>query len=1159
MSQFIHLRVHSEFSITDGIVRLDEAVARAANLGMPALGIADLMNLFGVVKFYKIARSQGIQPIISCDVYLENTENPAKPYRLLLIAKNNQGYKDLCEILTLAYTTNQTHGVAVIPADCLDTFGRKNNLICLSGAHYGDVGVALNNGNLDEAHRRAAHWLDIFGDNFYLELQRLEQTPTENGVQAAIQLAKTLDIPLIATHPVQFMLPEDFEAHEARVCIAEGNTLGDPRRHKRFEPCQYFLSEAEMCQRFADIPEAVQNTVELAKRCHATLQLGQSVLPDFPIPAGMTIDAFLVQEATIGLEKRLLTLYPEAAEREARRPEYEARLKIETDTICQMGFPGYFLIVADFILWAKHNGCPVGPGRGSGAGSLVAYALAITDIDPLAYALLFERFLNPERVSMPDFDIDFCQENRYKVIEYVRNKYGSAAVSQIATFGTMAAKAVVRDVGRVLGMSYGQCDRISKLIPAAPGKQYSLDDALAMEPELARMVVDEEEVAALWALAKKLEGLTRNIGMHAGGVLIALGKITDYCPIYQSDGGQPISMLDKDDVESVGLVKFDFLGLRNLTIIDLSVQYIKQLQPDFSTDINLLPFTDEAAYKVLQQGNTTGVFQLESDGMKRLIEKLKPDRFEDIIAVLALYRPGPLGSGMVDDFIFRKNGKQSVDYYHPDLQACLEPTYGVIVYQEQVMQISQIIGGYTLGGADMLRRAMGKKKPEEMAEHRGKIAEGAQIKGYNPALAEMLFDLMAKFAEYGFNKSHTAAYAVISYQTAWLKAHHPAAFMAASMSSELDDTDQLKVFYDDALANQLTFLPPDVNTSFYRFVPKNEREIRYALGAIKGTGEAAVAAIVQERENNGPYVDLYDFCHRTDKKTVNKRTVEALIRAGAFDQLNRNRAELLANAPLAMEAAEQAAANVHQSGLFDDPAAMPAADIQRVSATPWTQSQELHEEKSVLGFYLSSHPFEAYQKEVRRFIPTPLVYLAPKREEQMIAGFVTAVRVKMGKKGKMVFVELDDMSQKQEIMMYSAKADAEPAEVARVEALMRKLKADTVMAFKVSVRESNFNGASETRVLINQALTWTEARSAYARALIIRIRHNSPPVELATCLAPYLAPQGTPGAPVEIHYQNPHAQGIVTLGRAWAILLDDALIPLLCEQLQDPRAAEFAW
>lgn len=1143
---FIHLRLHSEFSITDGIVRLDDAVKRAKSDNMPAIGMSDLMNIFGLVKFYKACRAQGLKPIIACDVWLENEEDRDKPFRLMLIAKDRDGYGRLCELLTDAFTHNQYRGRAEIKREWLEK-GDNSHLLCLSGAQMGDVCHALSNGQRDEALRRARYWAELFPGGFYLEIQRLDNPQLESLVQQTLWVAGETGLPVVATHPIQFMDEDDFKAHEARVCIAEGYTLSDKRRPQAFVKCQYFLSQAQMIERFKDVPEALENTVEIARRCNITVELGKNYLPDFPTPPGMSLDDFMIDRARKGLVVRMQALYPDEAEREANRQRYEDRLKFETDTIVQMGFPGYFMIVADFINWAKHNGCPVGPGRGSGAGSLVAYSLGITDIDPLAYALLFERFLNPERVSMPDFDVDFCQDNRYRVIEYVRQAYGADAVSQIATFGTMAAKAVVRDVGRVLDLPYTFCDQISKLIPGAPGKQYSLDDAVEMEPVLKDRLDNEEELRQLWELAKKLEGLTRNIGMHAGGVVIAPGKMTDFCPLYQASGDDsvPVSMLDKDDVEKVGLVKFDFLGLRNLTIIDLAVRYIKDLDPAFDTDLNLLEFTDPEAYKILQKANTTAVFQLESDGMKRLLEKLRPDRFEDIIAVLALYRPGPLGSGMVDDFILRKAGKQEVNYFHPDLTACLDPTYGVIVYQEQVMQISQIIGGYTLGGADMLRRAMGKKKAEEMDKHRGIFAEGARKKGYPEELATHLFDLMAKFAEYGFNKSHTAAYAVVAYQTAWLKAHHTAAFMAATMSSELDNTDQLKVFYDDSVANRLVFLPPDVNHSFYRFVPVDRKHIRYAMGAIKGSGETAVDHIVKVRTESGPFTDLFDFCRRTDKKIVNKRVVESLIRGGAFDALEPNRARLLANVSLCMDSAEQEAANINQGGLFDMFGDDVAPPLEMSQVKPWDQITQLAEEKTAIGFYLSGHPFAAYEREVRGFIKTSLARISPRKEPQLLAGFVTGIRTKVGNRGKMAFIQLDDISAKLEVSVFSETFDNNRS----------RLREDQVLVIEGKVSNDDFSGG--LRIIADKIYELGEARSLYARSLQIQMdASNADTARFAGILTPYRSEDA--GCPVRVLYKNANASGELMLPKHWGVRLDDGLLGSLKEWLGE-KAVKVIW
>jgi len=786
-SPFVHLRVHSEFSVVDGIVRIPDLIKRVAKLGQPAVALTDLSNLFGLIKFYKGARGAGVKPIAGADVWLTNDEDPAKPFRVLLLVRNHQGYLNLCELLSRSFLTNQGKGRAEIRREWLQG---QEGLIVLSGGRGGDVGQALDAGNAVSALALARQWALMFPGSYYIELQRAGMDGDEAYTQAAMRLAAEAGLPVVATHPVQFLDEYEFQAHEARVCIAEGEILANPRRVRRFTKEQYLLSSEEMARRFADVPSALANTVEIAKRCNLSLVLGKPRLPNFPTPDGVTLDDYLVQLSEEGLEKRMEFLFPNVAERESKREQYYERLRWECKTIIQMGFPGYFLIVQDFINWGKNNGVPVGPGRGSGAGSLVAYALGITDLDPIRYDLLFERFLNPERVSMPDFDIDFCQDNRERVIDYVKEKYGRAAVSQIATFGTLGAKAVVRDAGRVLDMPYMFCDGLSKLIPFNPMDPWSLERTLKDEPAFKDRYEQEEEVRALVDLAKPLEGLTRNIGMHAGGVLIAPGKLTDFCPLYCQAGQEnsAVSQFDKDDVEAAGLVKFDFLGLRNLTILDWAVRYVRQFNEDKRDfDVMALSLDDPAAYKILCDANTTAVFQLESRGMKELLKKLRPNTFEDIIAMLALYRPGPLESGMVDDFVNRKHGRAAVDYFHSDLEATLKSTYGVIVYQEQVMLISQIIGGYSLGGADLLRRAMGKKKPEEMAKHRELFEQGAKEKGHDPDLAVKLFDLMEKFAGYGFNKSHSAAYALISYQTAWLKAYHPTEFLAATMSSDMDD------------------------------------------------------------------------------------------------------------------------------------------------------------------------------------------------------------------------------------------------------------------------------------------------------------------------------------------------------------------------------------
>ena len=1143
--RYVHLRLHSEYSVTDGIVRVGDAVKRAAGDAMPALALTDLGNIFGLVKFYSAARGKGVKPIAGADVWITNPDAPEDAYRLLLLARNRRGYQQLCELLSKAYLVEGRRDRAEVRREWFAELG-SDGLIALSGAHLGDIGEALINGNYDLAGERAKAWEAIFPGAFYLEVQRYGQPQQEAIVQQTADIAGELGLPLVATHPIQFMNRDDFRAHEARVCIAEGYVLGDTRRPKTYTEEQYFKTQAEMLELFADLPEALENSLEIAKRCNIELTLGKNFLPDFPTPPGMTLDDFLVAEAKAGLEVRLVELFPDPEVRLQRRQVYDDRLVFEYKTIIQMGFPGYFLIVADFINWGKKNGVPVGPGRGSGAGSLVAYSLRITDIDPLEYALLFERFLNPERVSMPDFDIDFCQDNRWRVIEYVRGHYGADAVSQIATFGTMSSKAVIRDVGRVFGLPYSMCDRISKLIPIVQNKPVSLAEALEQEPQLKEMMQgdgDGETIRELFDLAGRLEDLTRNVGMHAGGVLIAPGKITDFCPIYQATGSDAstVSQFDKDDVEKVGLVKFDFLGLRNLTIIELAVEYIRRMTGE-KLDLMSLGFTDPAAYQILKDANTTAIFQVESEGMKKLLKKLAPDRFEDIIAVLALYRPGPLGSGMVDDFILRKKGQQKIDYFHPDLTACLSPTYGVIVYQEQVMQISQIIGGYTLGGADMLRRAMGKKKPEEMAKHRETIAAGAKEKGYDPALAEQLFDLMTKFAEYGFNKSHTAAYAVVTYHTAWLKAHHCAAFMAATMSSDMDNTDSVKIFYEDTIANKVMVLGPDVNASNYRFEPVDRNTIRYGLGAVKGTGEQAVNVILKAREVGGPYKDLFDFCQRCDKRMVNRRTTEALIKAGAFDSIDSNRYKLLASVGVAMDFAEQAERNAMQTSLFDMGASAEEHAPQYITVKPWDEKELLMNEKTALGFFFSGHPYNSCKKELSRFIRRPLNKLEPAKELTLLAGVVVGVRTQMTRRGKMLFVQLDDGTGMIEVTVFNELFEAERA----------KIVTDEVLIIEGKVRYDEFSGSNS--VTADKLMTLGEARARFARHLLLRMNGGSDARKLKSLLMPFVP--GT--AQVRIRYRGAEAECELVLGETVKVRLDDLLLEALVGWLS-PECVEIVY
>ena len=1139
--QFIHLRLHSEFSIADGLVRIDELVDAAVVGRQPAVALTDLANLFGMVKFYKAARGKGIKPIVGCDIWITNEDDRDKPFRLLLLVKNRTGYLQLCELLARASLSNAHRGRAEVRIDWLEALQPGGGLIALSGFQAGDIGSALENGNDALAERCATRWSKIFPGHFYIEVQRNGNPALENLLRQSTQLAAKFQLPVVATHPVQFLQKKEFTAHEARTCIAEGEILANTRRPKRFTPEQYFKTQAEMAELFNDLPAALQNSAIIAQRCNLTLELGKAQLPDFPTPEGMSIGDFLVAQAKAGLEQRLQQLYPDAEKREQVRERYASRLTFETDTIIAMGFPGYFLIVADFIQWAKNNGVPVGPGRGSGAGSLVAYALSITDLDPLEYNLLFERFLNPDRVSMPDFDIDFCQEGRDRVIQYVKERYGKEAVSQIATFGTMAAKGAVRDVGRVLDFGYNFCDGISKLIPFKPGKLVTIADALEEEPLLKERRDNEEEVRQLLELAQQVEGIARNVGMHAGGVLIAPGKLTDFCPLYtQGVDGGVISQFDKDDVEAMGLVKFDFLGLTTLTILDRAVNYIRQLDPamaDFS--LERVPLTDRPTYQLLTAAKTVAVFQLESRGMQGMLKDARPDRFEDIIALVALYRPGPMD--LIPDFCRRKHGER-FDYPDPRTEKILSETYGIMVYQEQVMQMAQVIGDYSLGGADLLRRAMGKKKPEEMAQHRQIFRDGAEKNGLTEQKADEIFDLMEKFAGYGFNKSHAAAYALLSYHTAYLKTHHTSAFMAANLSLAMDDTDKIKILVEDATVNcGLTLLPPDINLSVYRFTPVPEAEpgqkstkIRYGLGAIKGTGQNAIEAIIAARQGQ-PFTDLFDFVKRVDKRQINRRTIESLIRAGAFDSLGVNRGILLASVGLAMDCAEQAEAAANQVSLFESADSGFDDAPEYVKAPPWNDKQKLTEEKAALGFYLSGHLFHAYAEEVRKFIRTRLSDLAPSREPRLMAGIISALRSQMTQRGRMMIVTLDDGGAQVEVTVYSETYEANRA-------LFRE---DEFLAVQGKVSEDRFSGG--LRITADKVMDIAATRASFVKALRLSMNGQADATRLRELIQPFQQIEAS--CPIVVQYMKNGALGELRLSDEWRVRADDNLRARLSEWL----------
>ncbi len=1105
---FVHLRTHTEFSVVDGTLRIPDAAAAARADQQPALAITDLCNLFGAIKFYKACRSQGVKPIIGADVFMAPdpdfsgaaSARDRQASRLLLLVQNRQGYLNLCELLARGWVKNVQRSQAWLKWEWLDELG--SGLIALSGADFGAVGLALLAGDTERARRAALRLSALFPGRFYLELQRAGLPTHDAHVRAAVPLAAELGLPVVATQPIEFAQPDDFDAHEARVCVAEGEALANPKRIKRFSREQYFKTQAQMAALFADLPSAIENSVQIAQRCNLTLAMGQNYLPDFPTPlvdgTPVPMGEYFRQASHDGLQARLATLYPNPAQRDRQQARYVERLDFEINTILKMGFPGYFLIVADFIAWARNNGCPVGPGRGSGAGSLVAYSMRITDLDPLQYNLLFERFLNPDRVSMPDFDIDFCQANRDRVIDYVKDKYGREAVGQIVTFGTMAAKAALRDIGRVLGMGYGHVDSIAKLIPAPPGKTVTLaklplaphlpDPGLVYArkeaPEIDQREAAEEEVAELLALATRVEGIVRNIGMHAGGVLIAPGKITDFCPLYQQPGSDSaVSQYDKDDVEAIGLVKFDFLGLATLTILELAKDLIRARHPgrkNFSFET--IPLDDPKVYKLFADGLTESVFQFESRGMQGMLRDAKPSRLEDLIALNALYRPGPMD--LIPSFVARKHGREAVEYPHPLLASVLSETYGIMVYQEQVMQAAQVLGGYTLGGADLLRRAMGKKKAEEMAEHREIFRDGAAKKNIPAQTADEVFDLMEKFAGYGFNKSHAAAYSLLAYHTAWLKVHFTAEFYAANMTIEMADTDKLKVLLNDAKLFGIGFDAPDVNHGTHRFEPVSAKRVRYGLGAVKGSGQGAVEAIVEAREGTGaavgaaagPFRSFFDFCARVDRKRVNKRAVEALIKAGAFDALHADRASLIASVGLGFDFADHQVVNASQGGLFDDgDHGSSTQEPVLQMAAPWGVRERLLLEKSAVGFYLSGHLFDENAAEVRRFCKRQIADLVDSREPQTLAGIVSELRFVTGQRGRVAIFKLDDGSESIEAVASEELIDANKA----------LLVDDELLIVSGKVQPDRFSGG--LRLNINQVWGLAGARARFGRYLSLAL------------------------------------------------------------------------
>ncbi|MEZ8021531.1 DNA polymerase III subunit alpha [Vibrio sp. 1F255] len=1145
--KFVHLRVHSDFSMVDGLSKVPPLVKKVAEMGMPALALTDFTNLCGLVKFYGTAHGCGVKPIIGADFLMQSPDFGDELTKLTVIATNNKGYNNLTLLISKAYLRGHVQHQPVIDKEWL--IEHAEGLILLSGAKEGEIGKALLKGNRELVASSVEFYKTYFPDRFYLELIRTGRPDEESYLHFALELAEQEDLPVVATNEVVFLTEDLFDAHEIRVAIHDGFTMVDPRRPKNYSAQQYLRSEEEMCELFSDIPEALENSVEIAKRCNVTVRLGEYFLPNFPTE-GLAIEDFLIKKSEEGLERRLAFLFPDEKVRAERRPEYDERLKIELEVVNNMGFPGYFLIVMEFIQWSKDNDVPVGPGRGSGAGSLVAYALDITDLDPLEYDLLFERFLNPERVSMPDFDIDFCMDKRDQVIDHVAEMYGRDAVSQIITFGTMAAKAVIRDVGRVLGHPFGFVDRISKLVPPDPGM--TLEKAFLAEPALPELYDGDEEVRELIDKCRILEGCTRNAGKHAGGVVISPTTITDFAPIYaDAEGNFPVTQFDKNDVETAGLVKFDFLGLRTLTIIDWALGLVNpRLKKEGKEPVRIesIPLDDQASFNLLQNSETTAVFQLESRGMKDLIKRLQPDCFEDIIALVALFRPGPLQSGMVDNFIDRKHGREAVSYpdetwQHESLKETLEPTYGIILYQEQVMQIAQILAGYTLGGADMLRRAMGKKKPEEMAKQRGTFKEGAEANGVDGELAMKIFDLVEKFAGYGFNKSHSAAYALVSYQTLWLKTHYPAEFMAAVMTADMDNTEKVIGLVDECFRMKLKLLPPDINSGLYRFNVDEDGAIVYGIGAIKGVGEGPIEAIIEARNKGGYFKDLFDFCARLDLKKVNKRVIEKLILSGALDRLGPHRAAMMASLKDAVKAASQHhhAESFGQSDMFGVLTDAPEEVEHKYTQVPkWPEKVWLEGERETLGLYLTGHPVNAYIKELAKYTSCRLKDATPTRRDQSltIAGLVIAARVMTTKRGTRIgLMTLDDRSGRMEVMLFSDALD-------RYAELLEK---DKIVVVSGQVSFDDFNGG--LKMSAREVMDLGSAREKYARGVSISIDQSQINGQFFERFSQILEPYRAGTVPVNVYYQRADARARLTLGTEWRVTPSDTLLDELKQLL----------
>ncbi|QCI24322.1 DNA polymerase III subunit alpha [Buchnera aphidicola (Muscaphis stroyani)] len=1138
--QFVHLHVHSDYSIIDGLSKPEDLVKKAALLGMKALAINDFNNLYGVIKFYNTAHTFGLKPIIGVTVKFFSEYKQYKLTELVLLAVNQKGYKNLILIISKSFKKGYIDNYSItIKKKWLSEI--NEGLIVLSGGCKGEIGKALLYNHKRITSDCISFYEKYFPNAHYLELVRTGKENEEKYIDLALELSLSKNIPVVATNDVCFLTKEDYDAHRIRIAINEGKILKDSKIQNNYSDQQFLKTEKDMCDLFHDIPVALVNSVEIAKRCNVFINSGEYFLPQFPT-GKISVEDYLVIEAYKGINKRLNLHHKNHKNFKNIYKEYKNRLDIELNIINQMGFPGYFLIVMEFIKWAKDNGVPVGPGRGSGASSLVAYALQITEVDPLSFDLVFERFLNSERISMPDFDIDFCMEKRDKVIEHVADMYGRSSVAQIITFGTMTAKAVIKDVGRVLGYSYGFINNISKLIPSDPG--ITLKEAFSRDSELSSLYKSNEDVKILINMSKKLEGTNRNVGKHAGGLVISPTKITDFCPLYYDNQGKnPVTQFDKNDIEFIGLVKFDFLGLRTLTIINYAIKMINKnlkLNNRPILNINSINLNDSKCFELLKKSHTTAIFQLESYGMKDLIKRLQPDCFEDLIALVALFRPGPLQSGMVDNFINRKHGREKISYpdntwQHMLLKPVLESTYGIVLYQEQVMKIAQVLAGYSLGEADILRRAMSKKNLKDMIQQRSIFEKRAYKNGINQKLAIKIFDLLEKFAGYGFNKSHSVAYALVSYQTLWLKKYYPLEFMASAMTSDIDNTDKIVILINESISMGLQIKPPNVNLSRYEFYVSSD-SIIYGLGAIKGIGSNSINHLISERNKNGEFQDLFDLCMRIDLNKITKKILEKLIMSGSCDCFNSNRSSMLKLIESAIKVSKEytKSKNFVQESLFGNL----KNDLIQVKNnhclhSSYSEQVKLDQEYQVLGLYLTGHPTDQYLEELKHYSNglTLLKALSIEHDKKIsVTGIIVSIKIKRTKnKNRMAVILLDDNSSRLEIIIFERLLETcEPL-----------LNLNKILIISGVVKVNAIN--KSVKMIAYSLMNLDMAREKYINKIIVTLKKDKDMFFLEN-LYNFLEKQIQGKVLVCIVYEKKLISSDVNINKKWFVCITDELI-----------------